>query len=70
MGFQGFFRKVCVGIYAALVSSFTVTTDIHATIFSIAAYTVVLCLTLFKTEAYQSPYLTHIKEGGISYDGA
>lgn len=49
LGFQGFFIMVCVGIYAALVNSFTVTTDIHATIFSIAAYTVVLCFTLFKT---------------------
>ena len=49
LGFQGFFIMVCVGIYAALINSFTVTTDIHATIFSIAAYTVVLCFTLFKT---------------------
>lgn len=49
LGFQGFFIMVCVGIYAALVNGFTVTTDIHSTIFSIAAYTVVLCFTLFKT---------------------
>ena len=49
LGFQGFFIMVCVGIYAALVNGFIVTTDIHATIFSIAAYTVVLCFTLFKT---------------------
>ena len=34
---------------AGRVNAFTVTTDIHATIFSIAAYTVVLCFTLFKT---------------------
>ena len=49
LGFQGFFIMVCVGVYAALVNGFTVTTDIHATIFSVAAYTVVLCFTLFKT---------------------
>ena len=49
LAFQGFFIMVCVGIYAALVNSFTATTDIHSTIFSIAAYTVVLCFTLFKT---------------------
>lgn len=49
LGFQGFFIMVCVGIYVALVNGFTVTTDIHSTIFSIAAYTVVLCFTLFKT---------------------
>lgn len=49
LGFQGFFIMVCVGIYAVLVNSFTATSDIHSTIFSIAAYTVVLCFTLFKT---------------------
>lgn len=49
--FQGFFIMVCVGIYAALVNGFTVTTNIHSTIFSVAAYTVVLCFTLFKTGA-------------------
>ena len=49
LGFQGFFIMVCVGIYAALVNGFTVTTNIHSTIFSVAAYTVVLCFTLFKT---------------------
>ena len=49
LAFQGFFIMVCVGIYAALVNSFTATSDIHPTIFSIAAYTVVLCFTLFKT---------------------
>lgn len=49
LGFQGFFIMVCVGIYAVLVNSFTATSDIHSTIFSIVAYTVVLCFTLFKT---------------------
>ena len=49
LALQGFFIMVCVGIYAALVNSFTATSDIHSTIFSIAAYTVVLCFTLFKT---------------------
>ena len=49
LGFQGFFIMVCVGIYAVLVNSFTATSNIHSTIFSIAAYTVVLCITLFKT---------------------
>ncbi len=49
LAFQGFFIMVCVGIYAALVNGFTVTTNLHSTIFSVAAYTVVLCFTLFKT---------------------
>lgn len=49
LGFQGFFIMVCVAIYAALVNGFAATENIHTTIFSIAAYTVVLCFTLFKT---------------------
>lgn len=49
LGFQGFFIMVCVAIYSALVNGFTPTSDIHSSIFTIAAYTVVLCFTLFKT---------------------
>lgn len=49
LGFQGFFIMVCVGIYAAMVNGFTVTDNIHTTVFSVAAYTVVLCFALFKT---------------------
>lgn len=49
LGFQGFFIMVIVGIYCVLVSSMTVATDIHSSLFSIAAYTVVLCFALFKT---------------------
>lgn len=51
LAFQGFFMMVCVGIYAVLIRSFTVTTDLHRTLFSIAAYTVILCFTLFKTSS-------------------
>ena len=49
LGFQGFFMIVCVAIYAVLVSSMTVAADIHAALFSIAAYTVILCFSLMKT---------------------
>ncbi len=49
LALQGFFIMVCVGIYAVLVNGFTVTTNLHTTIFTVAAYTVVLCITLFKT---------------------
>lgn len=49
LGFQGFFMMVCVAIYAVLVNSMTVATDIHAALFSIAAYTVILCFSLMKT---------------------
>ena len=48
-GFQGFFMMVCVAIYAVLVNSMTVAADIHAALFSIAAYTVILCFSLMKT---------------------
>lgn len=49
LALQGLFIMVCVGIYAVLVNGFTVTSNLHTTIFTIAAYTVVLCITLFKT---------------------
>lgn len=49
LGFQGFFMMVCVGIYAVLTRSFTISDDLHTTLFTIAAYTVILCFSLFKT---------------------
>lgn len=49
LGFQGFFIMVIVGIYCVLVNEMTVAADIHSALFSIAAYTVVLCFALFKT---------------------
>jgi hypothetical protein len=49
LGFQGFFIMVIVGIYCVLVSQMTVSDNIHSSLFSIAAYTVLLCFALFKT---------------------
>lgn len=49
LGFQGFFIMVIVGIYCVLVNEMTVAANIHSALFSIAAYTVVLCFALFKT---------------------
>lgn len=49
LGLQGFFIMVCVAIYAVLVKSLTVADDIHAAIWSIVGYTVVLVFSLFKT---------------------
>lgn len=49
LGFQGLFMMVCVGIYAVLIRSFTISDDLHTTLFTIAAYTVILCFSLFKT---------------------
>lgn len=43
LGFQGFFIMICVGIYAVLVNSMTISADVHMALFSIMGYTVVLC---------------------------
>ena len=51
LGFQGFFMMVCVAIYAVLVNAMTISSDIHMALFSIAAYTVILCLSLLKTSS-------------------
>ena len=40
---------VCVGIYAVLVNAMTISSDLHAAMFSVAAYTVILAFSLFKT---------------------
>ena len=51
LGFQGFFMMVCVAIYTVLVQSIVLSENIHASIFQIAAYTVLLCFSLFKTRS-------------------
>ena len=49
LAFQGFFIMVCVAIYSALIASIVVATNLHTALWSIAAYTVILCFSLFKT---------------------
>ena len=49
LAFQGFFIMVCVGIYAVLINSMTISSDVHMALFSIMAYTIVLCFSLFHT---------------------
>jgi hypothetical protein len=49
IGFQGFFLMVCVGIYAVLVNSMIVAANVHTAIFSLAAYTVLLCFAMLKS---------------------
>ena len=49
LAFQGFFIMVCVAIYAVLVSGVSVSGDLHSALWSVAAYTVILCFSLFKT---------------------
>ena len=46
---QGFFIMVCVAIYAVLVSSVAVAGNLHSALWSVAAYTVILCFSIFKT---------------------
>jgi len=49
LAFQGFLIMICVGIYAVLLQSVAMTSDIHAAIWLCAGYTVLLCFILFKT---------------------
>ena len=42
---------VCVTIYAVLVNAITVADNLHTAIWSVAAYTVILCFSLFKTSS-------------------
>ena len=49
LAFQGFFLMVCVGIYSALVASLSIAGNVHSALWSIVAYTVVLCFSMGKT---------------------
>ena len=49
LGFQGFLMMICIGIYAILIQSITVSDDIVASIWGVLGYTVLLAFTLFKT---------------------
>lgn len=49
LGFQGFLIMVCVGIYAVLVNNMIIADSLHSAIFSLAAYTVLLCFMLLKS---------------------
>ena len=49
LGFQAFLLMVCVAIYAVLVESIAIDTEISKAIWMCMGYTVLLCFTLFKT---------------------
>lgn len=49
LAFQGFLIMICVGIYAVLINNMIIAANIHTALFSVAAYTVILCFSLFKT---------------------
>lgn len=55
LAFQGFFIMVCVAIYAVLVASVAVADNLHSALWSVAAYTVILCFSLFKTGSLSKP---------------
>ena len=52
LAFQGFFIMVCVGIYSVLVSAVAVAGNLHTALWSVMAYTVILCFSLFKTGSF------------------
>ena len=49
LGFQGFLIMICIAIYSVLVQGIAAAGSIHAAIWEVAGYTVLLCFTLFKT---------------------
>ena len=49
LGLQGLLLMICLGIYAVLVKTIHVTTDIHASIFGVLGYTVLLGLMMLKS---------------------
>lgn len=51
LGFQAFLIIVCVAIYAVLVHTIAVGTDVVAAIWTCIGYTVLLCFSLFKSGA-------------------
>lgn len=51
LAFQAFLMMVCVGIYGVLISTIQISSDMHAALFGVAGYTVLLCYTLLKTSS-------------------
>ena len=49
LAFQAFLMMVCVAIYAALISSVRISSNMHTALIGVAAYTVILCFSLMKT---------------------
>ncbi|MBQ6322074.1 MAG: hypothetical protein IJI24_04300 [Lachnospiraceae bacterium] len=51
LGFQAFLIIVCVAIYAVLVQTISVSSDLSTAIWTCLGYTVLLCFSLFKTSS-------------------
>ena len=51
LGFQAFLIMVCVAIYAVLIQTISIGSDVAATLWTCIGYTVLLCFTLFKSSS-------------------
>ena len=51
LAFQAFLIIVCVAIYAVLVQTISVESDVIAAVWTCIGYSVLLCFTLFKTSS-------------------
>ena len=51
LGFQGFLIMICIGIYAVLIQSVSISSDIIGSLWGVVGYTILLAFTLFKTGA-------------------
>ena len=51
LGFQAFLIIVCVAIYAVLVQTISISSDLSMAMWTCMGYTVLLCFTLFKTSS-------------------
>lgn len=51
LGFQAFLIILCVAIYAVLIRSIAVESDVIAALWTAIGYTVLLCFSLFKTSS-------------------
>jgi len=58
LAFQGFLIMVCVGIYAVLVQTIPAADSIHAALWRVLGYTVLLCFALFKTGSLSKSLFT------------
>jgi len=52
LALQGFFIVICVGIYAVLVRSLSVSSDVSKSMRAVFCFTVVLCFSLMKTGSF------------------
>jgi len=59
LAFQGFLIMVCVAIYAVLLQGLTSAENIHAAVWGCMGYTILLCMTLFKSGSMSKAIFGH-----------